>query len=166
MTLCYLGLGSNLNSPERQLRMALNALRLLPQTNIKKIAPIYRSEALGRKAQPRFLNTVVAINTSLTPELLLRYCQKIEREQGRIRKVQNGARTLDIDILFYGEQKISDQNLQIPHPRMLERDFVLKPLSEIAGAEPLLPLPFTLNYIEVFNQARESCTPLSYIRQT
>ncbi len=165
MTLCYLGLGSNLNYPERQLRMALASLRLLPYSTIKKIAPIYRSKAWGRKAQPPFLNTVIALNTSLDPKRLLGYCQKIELKQGRIRKVTNGARTIDIDILLYGKQKINSRNLKVPHPGMLERDFVLRPLMQIAGEAPLLPLPFTLNKNEVFNQARESCTPLYYTRQ-
>lgn len=131
MTRCYLGLGSNLNSPERQLRKALEELRLLPQSTIIKVANFYRSKAWGRKAQPNFVNTVVAINTSLNPQQLLKFCQKIENKQGRIRKLRYGARTLDIDILLYGKQNISVRNLIIPHPRMMERDFVIKPLLDL-----------------------------------
>lgn len=131
MTLCYLGLGSNLNSPERQLRQAIEALRLLPLSNLCKVASFYRTEAWGRKQQPRFCNTVVAIQTKLTPHQLLYFCQKIESKQGRIRKLRWGARTLDIDILLYGSHKINSLNLVIPHPRMHERDFVKIPLLEI-----------------------------------
>lgn len=133
MTLCYLGLGSNLDSPERQLRRAIAALRKLPYSHIIKIASFYPSKAWGRKTQPNYCNTVVAIHTQLHPQQLLRYCQKIERQQGRIRKIKWGARTLDIDILLFGSQIINTLNLIIPHPRLHERDFVFVPLLEIAS---------------------------------
>lgn len=148
MTRCYLGLGSNLDSPERQLSMALKAIRLLPQSNIIKVARFYRSKAWGRKAQPHFANTVVVLNTNLRPQRLLYLCQQIELKQGRIRKVSNGARTIDIDILFYGNQTISSKYLTIPHPRIQERNFVVIPLLEVARQSPPLPLPLTLNYNE------------------
>lgn len=141
MTLCYLGLGSNLNSPERQLRQAINALRQLPDTQLYKIANFYLSKAWGRKAQPHFCNTVVAIKTTMTPQRLLKHCQNIEYQQGRIRKVRWGARTLDIDILLYGSLELNNQTLQIPHPRLHERDFVFIPLLEIA------PQPIMINGI-------------------
>ena len=130
-TLCYLGLGSNLNSPERQLRRAILALSKLPYSQIVKVASFFRNPAWGRKAQPQFCNTVVAVQTRLTPQQLLRYCQKIEYQQGRIRKIKWGARTLDIDILFYGLKKIKTSTLEIPHPRIEERDFVVLPLQEL-----------------------------------
>ena len=129
---CYLGLGSNLDSPERQLRRAIAALGKLPYSHITQVASFYHSKAWGRKAQPDYCNTVLALKTRLSPEQLLYYCQKIESQQGRIRKVRWGARTLDIDILFYDSQKINSPTLQIPHPRLHERDFVLLPLREIA----------------------------------
>jgi 2-amino-4-hydroxy-6-hydroxymethyldihydropteridine diphosphokinase len=132
MILCYLGLGSNLNSPKRQLRQAIEALRLEPASHLRKVASFYRSKAWGRKTQPHFYNTVVALNTRLNPQQLLRVCQKIEHKQGRIRKVRWGARTLDIDILLFGSQTINNFNLKIPHPRLNERDFVVIPLMEIA----------------------------------
>jgi 2-amino-4-hydroxy-6-hydroxymethyldihydropteridine diphosphokinase len=133
MTLCYLGLGSNLDNPERQLRRAIAALCKLPYSYITKVASFYHSKALGRKAQPDYCNTVVALQTSLCPEQLLFYCQKIERQQGRIRKIQWGARTLDIDILLFGSQKINTLKLKVPHPRLEQRDFVLVPLREISA---------------------------------
>ncbi|MBA2652337.1 MAG: 2-amino-4-hydroxy-6-hydroxymethyldihydropteridine diphosphokinase [Tatlockia sp.] len=132
MTLCYLGLGSNLSSPERQLRKAIEALRLLPDSNISKVASFYRSKAWGRRAMPNYCNTVVALNTRLNPFRLLHLCQAIENKQGRLRKVRYGARTIDIDILLFGRQKINSPTLTVPHPRIEERDFVLIPLLEIA----------------------------------
>lgn len=130
--ICYLGLGSNLNSPERQLRRAIDALRKLPDSYIAQVASFYRSEAWGRKAQPKFCNTVVALQTRLPPQRLLDYCQKIEQQQRRVRKIKWGSRTLDIDILLYGSQNINTMTLKIPHPRIKERDFVVLPLLEIA----------------------------------
>ncbi len=127
----YLGLGSNLNSPERQLRRAIVAIGNFPRTYITRVASIYKNKAQGRKAQPLFCNTVVAVNTSLHPKQLLKLCQEVENKQGRIRRVRWGARTLDIDILFFGLKKFDSPMLSIPHPRLYERDFVLIPLHEI-----------------------------------
>lgn len=140
MTVCYLGLGSNLASPERQLRRAIRALRKLPKSFIIKVAAFHHSIADGRKAQPNYVNTVIALHTQLSPNALLLYCQKIEQQQGRVRKVRWGARTLDIDILLFGKKTINTPTLCIPHPRMLERDFVLLPLLEIASAEVVIKL--------------------------
>ncbi len=132
MTLCYLGLGSNLSSPERQLRQAIKNLRLLPATHLLRIAPFYHSKAWGRKSMPDYRNTVIAVKTRLSPQSLLAHCHKIERKQGRTRKIRWGSRTVDIDILLFGQQKINTARLQIPHPRLQERDFVLVPLLKIA----------------------------------
>lgn len=129
---CYLALGSNLRSPARQLRRAIQQLRKLPQLSVIKIARFHHSKAWGRKIQPNFLNTVIEIHTSLTPEKLLKQCQKIECLQGRLRELKWSARTLDIDILLYGQKCIDKPGLSIPHPRMLERNFVLIPLLDIA----------------------------------
>lgn len=138
MIVCYLALGSNLKSPQRQLRRAIDAIRRLPSTEITHIARFYPSKAWGRKVQPSFYNTAVAIRTSLTPEMLLTKCQQIETRQGRCRRIKWGARTLDIDILLYGTRQIKKPKLTIPHPYLLERDFVLIPLLEIA---PDLAMP-------------------------
>ncbi|WP_019216843.1 2-amino-4-hydroxy-6-hydroxymethyldihydropteridine diphosphokinase [Legionella tunisiensis] len=132
MISCYLGLGSNLRSPQRQLRQALAALRHLPSTQITKVARFHRSRAWGRKAQPDYYNTVIALQTHLTPEQLLKFCQKIERQQGRIRKVRWGSRTLDIDILLFGTRKINSIQITIPHPQLHLRDFVFVPLLELS----------------------------------
>ncbi|WED44372.1 2-amino-4-hydroxy-6-hydroxymethyldihydropteridine diphosphokinase [Legionella cardiaca] len=132
MNLCYLALGSNLKSPERQLRIALEALRQLPNTHLLKTATLYRSKAWGRKVQPSFFNTVVLLQTLLTPKQLLSNCQKIEKEQGRVRHIRWGSRTLDIDILLYGSLTLKSESLTLPHPRIHLRDFVFVPLLEIA----------------------------------
>ncbi|STX29122.1 2-amino-4-hydroxy-6-hydroxymethyldihydropteridinepyrophosphokinase [Legionella beliardensis] len=134
MILCYLALGSNLNSPQRQLQLAIKQLQSLPHTHVKKIATFYKNQAVGRKSQPSFYNTVVEISTTLPPEKLLAKCQEIERKQGRIRRVRWSARTIDIDILLYDNQVIKRPYLVIPHPQLLNRDFVLIPLIEIAPA--------------------------------
>lgn len=132
MTRCYLGLGSNLRSPSRQLRTALQQLRTLPQSVIVAQSKLYKTKPWGMRGQPAYANMVVAIDTKLPPHTLLRYCQTIENKQQRLRKIRWGARTLDIDLLLYGTQIIATRTLTIPHPRMLLRDFVLVPLLEIA----------------------------------
>lgn len=138
MTLCYLGLGSNLRSPERQLRQAIHQLHKLPRSVITNISSLYFSEPCGIHAQPTYCNMVLALRTALPPLRLLNYCQRIEQKQRRLRKKNGGARTLDIDLLLYGEQSIQHADLTIPHPQMTNRDFVLVPLLEIS---PLAHLP-------------------------
>ena len=138
MRCCYLGLGSNLRSPERQLRQALHQLQKLPQSVITKISQIYFSKPYGPRAQPPYANMVVSMSTSLSAERLLQACQWIENQHQRIRKKHWGARTLDIDLLLYGQQVIQSHLLKVPHPEMLKRDFVLVPLLEIA---PKVALP-------------------------
>ncbi|KTD17184.1 2-amino-4-hydroxy-6-hydroxymethyldihydropteridine diphosphokinase [Legionella jordanis] len=132
MNLCYLALGSNLKTPERQIRLALKALRALPYTYVLAVAKFHRNKAWGRKAQPDFINTVVKIKTRLTPFMLLQKCHEIEKAQGRVRHEKWGSRTIDIDILIYGSLKMRTKQLIIPHPRMFSRDFVMIPLSELA----------------------------------
>ena len=132
MITCYLSLGSNLRSPERQIRQAVVRLKKLPKTTVTKLSKLYVTQAVGRRTQPPYCNSVVEIKTSHPPRRLLHHCLAIEKKQQRVRKIRWGARTLDIDILLYGQQIIRKHQLTIPHPRMLERDFVLKPLFSIA----------------------------------
>ncbi len=138
MTCCYLGLGSNLRSPERQLRQAFHQLLKLPQSIITAQSRIYRSLPYGVSSQPPYANAVIALQTSLSAQQLLHCCQRIEKQHQRLRKKHWGARTLDIDILLYGQQVINSHDLSIPHKEMLKRDFVLVPLLDIA---PLASLP-------------------------
>lgn len=132
MTLCYIGLGSNLNNPRRQLILSIRALKSLPRTTVKKKSKVYITEPWGVAAQPVFYNMVVAIETTLNPIQLLAGLHDIEQTQLRIRKRHWGPRTLDLDILLYGSRTIKTHDLTIPHPYLLERDFVLEPLLEIA----------------------------------
>jgi len=138
MTRCFLGLGSNLNMPRRQLKQAIEKLRKLPRTTITGQSGVYLSKPVGVRAQPMYYNMVIAIQTSLPAKKLLCLCQSIENKQHRIRKRHWGARTLDIDLLLYGNQSIHLKQLIIPHSHMLERDFVLIPLLEV---EPMACLP-------------------------
>lgn len=131
MNRCYLSLGSNQKSPERQIRQAITALQRMPQTSLIKVSNLHWTKAWGLHAQQDFCNALVAINTRLSPLALLEHCQKIELKQGRVRKRRWGPRTLDIDIILYAQRIINTPRLKIPHPHCLKRDFVLIPLLEI-----------------------------------
>ncbi len=135
MNVCYLGLGSNQKSPERQLRQAIRAIRALRATSLTKVSRFYWTKAWGLQGQQDFCNAVVEITTTLAPMQLLRACQKIEKQQGRVRKKRWGPRVIDIDILTYGSQRIKANNLTIPHPYITSRDFVLQPLAEVCAIE-------------------------------
>jgi len=131
MNSCYLSLGSNQKTPERQIRMAINAIKKIPSTYIIEISQLYWTKAWGIETQQDFCNAVIHIGTVLDPYFLLKKCQKIESDQGRIRKKHWGPRTLDIDIILYGDRIINSPNLAIPHPYFKIRDFVMKPLLEL-----------------------------------
>lgn len=128
----FVGLGSNLDDPPAQIRRALQALAALPGTRVVRRSSLYRNPPAGYLDQPEFVNAVARIETRLAPRALLERLLAIERVQGRVRDVPNGPRTLDLDILLYGDRKVRSRGLTIPHPRMLERAFVLVPLAEIA----------------------------------
>ncbi len=152
MTVAYLGLGSNLDSPLKQLQRALVSLLFLEQTNIKAVSSFYRSQPWGHVVdQPDFVNAVVCIETAFTPEALLHNLQSIERSHGRVRDGSRwGPRKLDIDILLYGNLVYNSAVLTIPHPYLQDRDFVVHPLLEIA---PELVLPDGVSMLTV----AESC---------
>lgn len=128
----YIALGSNLQQPQRQLQTALAALARLPDTQLIAQSSLYRSAPVGYLNQPDFVNAVAAIRTALTPRALLDALLAIEREHGRVRAFANAPRTLDLDMLLYGERVIGEPGLTVPHPRMQERAFVLVPLAQIA----------------------------------
>ena len=135
----YLGLGANLNSPKKQLDDAVVALKNLPNSEFIACSHYYASKPMGPQDQPDYVNAVACINTSLEPEQLLDLTQAIELEHGRVRKAERwGARTLDIDILLFGEHILNTERLTIPHYGLTEREFVVYPLQEIA---PELILP-------------------------
>ncbi len=127
----YVGLGSNLDNPQLQITRALEALAQLPGTRLDACSSLYRSAPMGPQDQADYLNAVVRLMTSLAPEDLLDELQAIEQVQGRVRVQHWGPRTLDLDILLYGDAVIQTERLQVPHPGIPERNFVLYPLAEI-----------------------------------
>ncbi|AWK14266.1 2-amino-4-hydroxy-6-hydroxymethyldihydropteridine diphosphokinase [Candidatus Fukatsuia symbiotica] len=130
----YISLGSNLAQPLQQITSALKALANLPCSELIKCSPFYRSKPLGSQEQPDYLNAVVAVDTLLSAEKLLDYTQAIELQQGRVRKEQRwGARTLDLDIMLYGDHIINSERLVVPHYGLKEREFMLYPLADIAS---------------------------------
>ena len=130
----YIGLGSNLNQPIQQIKRALDSLAELPRTHVVAKSDLYRNAPVGPQDQPDYVNAVAALKTQLSAQALLHALQQIEQQQGRRRDgVKWGARTLDLDIILYGDQIISSKNLVVPHPQMHERSFVLYPLYTIAA---------------------------------
>lgn len=127
-----LGLGSNIGDRENNIKLAICELNKHPEIFITKISSLYETKPVGMVDQPDFLNLVISINTNLTPRELLTECLHTESELGRVRNQRWGPRNIDIDILIYHNQVIQDEVLQIPHPRLHERSFVLIPLQEIA----------------------------------
>ncbi len=127
----YIGLGSNLDDPQSQLKKAIIAMEMVPSTSVVKTSSFYRSKPVGPQDQPDYVNAVVELDTELSASVLLDYLQAIENDQGRERKVKWGARTLDLDILLFGDEIINDDRLHIPHVEMQNRGFVLLPLNEI-----------------------------------
>lgn len=128
----FIGLGSNLKSPERQLLGAFDALDAAPGIRLTKRSSLYRTAPVGYANQPDFLNAVAEIQTRLSPLELLDALLAIERRHGRVREFPNAPRTLDLDILMYGDLQFSTGQLTVPHPRAHLRAFVLMPLIEIA----------------------------------
>lgn len=132
MTLVYIALGSNLGVPKEHLTQALDAIARLPDTTLVQTSQWYRTAPIGGPAdQPDFLNAVCRVDTGLEPEALLKALQAIEQEAGRVRLERWGPRTLDLDIILYGNREQDDPNLTLPHPRAHERAFVLVPLADI-----------------------------------
>jgi 2-amino-4-hydroxy-6-hydroxymethyldihydropteridine diphosphokinase len=135
----FVALGSNLSDPPRQLRCAVRAIERLPGTRLSAISRVYRSAAVGPGTQPDYLNAVLRLDTSLTPQALLDALQRIEQAHGRERGERWGPRTLDLDLLLYDDRRIESEDLTVPHPRLGERNFVLYPLLEVAGGKWVLP---------------------------
>ncbi len=138
MSLAYIALGANLGDPAATVKAAFNALAELPKTRLFATSALYRSAPVGITGQPEFVNAVASIETTLDPEALLDALLAIEQQFGRVRAEKNGPRTLDLDILLYGEQIIDTARLTLPHPRLHLRAFVLYPLADLA---PMLDLP-------------------------
>ena len=149
MKTAYLGLGSNIGDREQNLKEALVKLAA-PDLRVARLSSVYETEPVGFTAQRWFLNIVVEIETDLFPMQLLSRIAKVEQALGRARTIKNGPRTLDIDILLYGRAVVRTAKLEIPHPRMAERRFVLAPLAELA---PELRHPVTHQSIRAMLEA-------------
>ena len=138
MIRAYVGLGSNLENPLQQVTDALQELQAIPNTKQVEHSRLYRSDPVGPPGQPDYINAVACLETSLEAEQLLDELQAIEQSHDRVRVQHWGPRTLDLDILLFGDQVINTERLTVPHAFMCERSFVLYPLAEI---EPNLVLP-------------------------
>ncbi len=134
----FIGLGSNLADPKGQVQAAQKALQALPTTTWLASSSLYKSPPMGPQDQPDYINAVVALDTELSPHDLLDCLQQIEQQHGRVRERHWGERTLDLDILLYGEDIIADDRLQVPHPGIAQRAFVIYPLAEI-DADIVIP---------------------------
>jgi 2-amino-4-hydroxy-6-hydroxymethyldihydropteridine diphosphokinase len=140
VTRAFVGLGSNLGDRESTLRAAVGRLRSMRETEVRRISTFRNTEPVGFVDQPRFLNGAVELETTLSARMLLGALLELERSFGRDRTTARpqGPRTLDLDLLLYGDETISEQGLEVPHPRLHERKFVLEPLAEL---DPDLEVP-------------------------
>lgn len=137
--IAYIGIGSNLDDPETQVRAALDALKRLPRSTFRGASRLYRSAPWGNTDQPAFVNAAAAIATHLPARELLDALLAIERAQGRVRDGERwGPRVIDLDILVYGGARIDEPGLRVPHPHLAERAFVLLPLADL---DPGLEIP-------------------------
>ncbi|MFL4365787.1 2-amino-4-hydroxy-6-hydroxymethyldihydropteridine diphosphokinase [Enterobacter asburiae] len=133
MTLAYIAIGSNLASPLEQVNAAVQALGKIPQSRVVAVSSFYRTPPLGPQDQPDYLNAAVVLETALDAETLLDNTQRIELQQGRVRKEERwGPRTLDLDIMLFGHETINTERLTVPHYDMKNRGFMLWPLFEVA----------------------------------
>lgn len=134
----FIGIGSNLDDKEENIKKAIELI--MEKCEILKISSLYETEPVGYKRQDWFLNCAICTETELKPMELLDFLQSIEKKLGRVRTIKNGPRTIDLDILFYGDKIINEDMLIIPHPRLHERLFVLEPLKELSPnfVHPLL----------------------------
>jgi len=160
MSRVFIGLGSNLGERVKYLQRALAELEKLPQTTVNKFSSVYETEPVGVKEQPKFLNMVAELDTQLRPDDLIHELQEIEHRVGRTFSEHWGPREIDLDLLYYGGEMLNETSLQVPHPEISNRRFVLVPLKEIA-AEFQDPLRH-LSVEELLQQ----CSDTSSVRKT
>ena len=135
MSIAFVGIGTNMGDRLSNIKKAIEALNLLPNTKIESVSNIYETEPWGFKEQDNFLNGVIKLNTKLSPTALLGGLLGIEAAMGRVRRIKNGPRILDLDLLIYDNVTLNTPELILPHPFILEREFVLKPLVELKDDE-------------------------------
>ncbi len=159
MALSYIGMGANQNDRAAALRRAASTIHEHNRLDVKHASPVYETAPIGVTGQPMYLNAVLAVETDLEPRALLACLLAVERRFGRVRKQRWGPRSLDLDILLYGNEIIRVRGLQIPHPRLHERAFVLIPLRELAprGRHPV--------FNRTFSELAESIVPTQEVRK-
>lgn len=135
MSIAFVGIGTNMGDRLSNIKRAMEALNLLPNTKIEAVSNIYETEPWGFKEQDNFLNGVIKLNTKLSPTALLGVLLGIEAAMGRVRRIKNGPRILDLDLLIYDNITLNTPELTLPHPFILEREFALKPLVELNDDE-------------------------------
>jgi 2-amino-4-hydroxy-6-hydroxymethyldihydropteridine diphosphokinase len=151
MTTAYIGIGSNVGERSTFCRRAVGALDDTPEVRVTAASSLYETEPVGGPPQRSFINLVARIETSLGPRTLLGVCKEIERMTGREPSdIRWGPRVIDLDVLTFGDEKINDEDLEVPHPRMLQRKFVLVPLLEI---EPDASDPWGTRYSDWIEEA-------------
>jgi 2-amino-4-hydroxy-6-hydroxymethyldihydropteridine diphosphokinase len=138
MATAYVGIGSNLGERLAAIRDALALLAADPELEVEAVSTIRETDPVGVVDQPLFLNAAVRLTTGLAPRLLLERLLAVEQQLGRVRTERYGPRTIDLDLLLYGDAVVEEPGLQVPHPRMTERAFVLEPLAEL---DPELVIP-------------------------
>jgi 2-amino-4-hydroxy-6-hydroxymethyldihydropteridine diphosphokinase len=131
VTRAYLGIGSNLGERLVYLQLAVDELAAADGVTVVGVSPVYETAPVGGPEQPDYLNAVVAVDTTLTPHELLDVAHAVETEAERVRTVRWGPRTLDVDVLLVGDERVDDPDLVVPHPRMAERAFVVVPLADL-----------------------------------
>lgn len=152
-TAAWIGVGSNLDGPADRVRAAFYTLATIPGTDFVAASPLYGSAPMGPADQPDYVNAVVHLRTTLEPHALLDALQRLEAEAGRERAGERwGPRVLDLDLLLFGDRRIDDARLRVPHPGIAERVFVLRPLADIA---PDLEIPGLGRVDELLDQVPE-----------
>lgn len=159
MPLAYIGLGSNLEQPEQQVKQALQELNQISGTRLLAASQLYGSTPVGPAGQPDYVNAAACVDTKLLPLQLLDALQAIEQQHHRVRDLRWGPRTLDLDVLLYDSDAIDCERLTVPHPRLHERNFVLYPLAEI-DSELVLPSGTTLRSL-LADCSRDGLWPLN-----
>ena len=134
VTTAFIGIGSNLDNPLLQVQTALRELAEIPKTELTRSSSLYRTPPMGPPDQPDYVNAVAALTTTLSPTELLDALQALEARHGRVRTIHWGPRTLDLDLLLYGNETVHTARLTVPHPGIAQRAFVVLPLAEIAPA--------------------------------
>ena len=152
--LAYIGIGSNLGEKLENCRRAIEAIGSDARNRLVRCSRLYRTEPVGKTEQEWFINGVAAVETTMGPRELLDFLLSVEKEMGRARKERWGPRIIDLDILFYVDQVLNEEGLQIPHPRIHERRFVLVPLMDIAPG--LIHLVFHRTVSQILGELNEA----------